>query len=62
MSDAPEQIFAEPAMPGYTCEKSDLYTVEYIRADIVARMVNLGHQTYKYHKLEVERKTPSDND
>lgn len=36
MTDAPERIWAEPGMPGYTCEQNDCYAVEYVRADLAA--------------------------
>ena len=35
MNNAPERIWAEPGMPGYLDEASEVYTVEYIRRDIV---------------------------
>jgi hypothetical protein len=33
MTDAPKRIWAEPGLPGYTCEPNEDYTVEYHRAD-----------------------------
>lgn len=34
MSDAPERIWTEPGMPGYTSQPCDAYSVKYIRADL----------------------------
>jgi hypothetical protein len=33
-TEAPERIWAEPGMPGYMCEPSEIYTTEYVRADL----------------------------
>lgn len=34
MTDAPERIWVEPGMPGWLDEPNDLWTNEYIRADL----------------------------
>ena len=38
MIDAPERIWAEPGMPGYLDEPHEIYTVEYVRADLMAAL------------------------
>lgn len=41
---APEQIWAEPGMPGYLDEPHELYTVQYTRTDVAQAMVAAGYE------------------
>lgn len=46
VGEALERIWAEPGMPGYTDEPNELYTVEYVRADIIKELEDkLQNQT-----------------
>lgn len=44
MTNAPERIWAEPGLPGYLDEASNVYTVQYIRADIHDALVKAADE------------------
>lgn len=47
MSKAPEQIWAEPGMPGYLDCPNELYTVQYTRTDVAQAMVAAAYEAAK---------------
>jgi hypothetical protein len=57
MTQAPKRIWAEPSLPGYTCERNEVYTVEYIRADLSADLVRAALKSIvaKMGQLEVDQ-------
>ena len=54
MSKAPERIWAEPGMPGYLDEPNELYTVEYVRADLIGELEAKLTRCEKYRDAYME--------
>jgi len=54
MTDAPEQIWASPGMPGYTNEPAvGVYDVEYIRKDVSDALVAAAREEALREAAEV---------
>ena len=58
---APERIWAEPGMPGYTDDPNEVYTVEYVRADLLDEAVKALEECEAEIDAYVWQESPGDH-